>query len=151
MQPDAEHQQHHADLGQLRRDVAVGHETGRERPDDDARHEVAHQRRHAQPRGHEAQQQRQAERGGECLDQSAMGHAVHFAGNGAAALEKNHLARTPRAAFRPPQPQPRASARVISAAGALRQPLAFWPPHRGVKSVRPVSRAASGAVGVWRK
>ena len=51
MQADAEHQQDHADLGQLRRQGLVGDEAGRERPDHDAREQVAHQRRQPQRAG----------------------------------------------------------------------------------------------------
>jgi rubrerythrin len=45
MQPDAEHQQHDADLGQLRGDLDVGHKTRRGRTDDDAGQQVTDQRR----------------------------------------------------------------------------------------------------------
>src|SRR5581483_1108766 len=49
MQADAEHQEHHADLGELARQLAVGDESRRRRTDDDARGEVAHQRREPEP------------------------------------------------------------------------------------------------------
>ena len=45
MQPDAEHQQDHADLGELVGEVLVGDEAGRERSDRDAGEQIADQRR----------------------------------------------------------------------------------------------------------
>jgi hypothetical protein len=44
VQADAEHQQDHADLGQLRRERLVGDEARRERADHYAREQVADQR-----------------------------------------------------------------------------------------------------------
>ena len=67
VQADAEHQQDHADLGQLRRQGLVGDEARGERPDDHARQQVAHQRRQLQPVGqhaeHEGQHEADAEQG----------------------------------------------------------------------------------------
>ena len=45
MEPDAEHQQDHADLGELVGDVLVGDIAGRERPDQDTGEQIADQRR----------------------------------------------------------------------------------------------------------
>jgi hypothetical protein len=44
VQADAEHEQHHADLGQLPGHGAIGDEPRAERADRDARDKVAHQR-----------------------------------------------------------------------------------------------------------
>ena len=77
VQADAEHQQHHADLGQLRRQVQVGDEAGRVRPQQHARQQVAHQRRQAQARRGEAQHQRQPQRGSQRDDERHVG--VHGA------------------------------------------------------------------------
>src|SRR3954468_6228604 len=49
MQPDAEHQQHHADLGELVCDALVGDKSGRERTDEDPGHEITHERGKSQP------------------------------------------------------------------------------------------------------
>ena len=51
VQPDAEHQQHHADLGELARELDVGDEARRGGPDHDAGEQVADQRRQPQPHG----------------------------------------------------------------------------------------------------
>ena len=45
VQADAEHQQDHTDLGQLRCQFLVGDEAGREWPDDHSRQQIADQRR----------------------------------------------------------------------------------------------------------
>ena len=45
MQADTEHQQDHADLGQLDGDILVGDKAGRERADDNACHQISDQRR----------------------------------------------------------------------------------------------------------
>ena len=47
MQPDAEHHQHHADLGELAGELDVGDEARRGRADDDAGDEIADERRQA--------------------------------------------------------------------------------------------------------
>ena len=52
MQAHAEHQQDHAELGELRRQFAVGHEAGCERPHHYAGQQVSHQRRHAEAIGY---------------------------------------------------------------------------------------------------
>ena len=49
VQPDAEHQQDDADLGQLLGQVPVGDEAGRVRPDDDPGQQVADDRRQPEP------------------------------------------------------------------------------------------------------
>ena len=61
VQADAEHQQHHADLGELPREVDIGDEARRGRPDEDAGEQIADQRRQLQARRDEAEDQRQAE------------------------------------------------------------------------------------------
>ena len=61
MQADAEHQQDHADLGELGGEVGVGDEARRERPDGDAGEQVADERRQAHARGEEAEAERQDE------------------------------------------------------------------------------------------
>ena len=71
VQADAEHQQHHADLGELaRRCSASATKPGVAGPIDDAREQVADQRRQAQPGRDEAEDQRQREAGGERGDQA---------------------------------------------------------------------------------
>ena len=83
VQADAEHQQHHADLGQFAGDLHVGDEAGRARPDHDAGQQVAHQRRQLQPRRDEAEQQRQAERRGDGGDEwDRVVHAPDACRNG---------------------------------------------------------------------
>jgi hypothetical protein len=69
VQSHPEHQQHHADLGELPREREVGHEAGGGRTDQHARDEVADQRRQAQPHRDEAEQQRDAEGGRQRGDQ----------------------------------------------------------------------------------
>jgi hypothetical protein len=49
MEADTEHQEDHADLGQLVGQALVGDVSGRERADQDAGKEVADERRKAQP------------------------------------------------------------------------------------------------------
>ncbi len=49
MEPDAEHQQNDADLGQLIGDVLVGNVARRERADEDAGDQIAHERRELEP------------------------------------------------------------------------------------------------------
>jgi hypothetical protein len=55
--------------------------------------------------------------------------------HGDAQLPEHHPASQPA--------RPAASARVISPAGMARQPLAFWPHHRGEKSPLPAASAAA--------
>ena len=49
MQPDAEHQQNDADLGQLIGDVLIGNVARRERADKDAGDQIAHERWKLEP------------------------------------------------------------------------------------------------------
>jgi hypothetical protein len=70
MQADAEHQQHHADLGQLGGKRDVGHEAGRGRADGDAGGEIADQGRQAHAHGEHAEQQAEAEGGSDGGDQA---------------------------------------------------------------------------------
>jgi hypothetical protein len=44
VEPDAEHQQNHADLGQLLGEIHVGDEPGRRGPEQHAGDEIAHER-----------------------------------------------------------------------------------------------------------
>ena len=77
MQADAEHQQDDADLGELRGELAVGDEAGRERADGDARQQVADERRQLQPDGDEAADEREREADGDRRDQRGLvGHGV---------------------------------------------------------------------------
>jgi hypothetical protein len=76
MHSDAEHEQHHADLGQLARELDVRDEARRGRADRDAREQIPDQHRQPQTRGHDTEDQREAERGRDRRDQrDAMGHA----------------------------------------------------------------------------
>ena len=69
MQPDPEHQQHHADLGQLGGNLQVGNETGRRGADDDSRQQIANECRHAQTLGNHTEDQGDAETGCQCRNQ----------------------------------------------------------------------------------
>jgi len=69
VQADTEHQQHHADFGELRGEVHIGDKTGRRRPDQDAGHEIADQGRQLDPFGDEAEYQRRTEAGGKGGDE----------------------------------------------------------------------------------
>ena len=55
MKADAEHQQDHADLGELADRLRIDVDAGRERPRRDPRHQVADERRQAQPGGEETE------------------------------------------------------------------------------------------------
>jgi hypothetical protein len=55
MQADPEHEQDHADLGQLRDEVDVAHEAGRVRPHGDAGQQVTDQGRQAEAPGQHAE------------------------------------------------------------------------------------------------
>ena len=55
MEPDAEHQQDDAELGELVGEVLVGDEAGGERPDGNACKQVAHERRQLEAVRHRAQ------------------------------------------------------------------------------------------------
>src|SRR6185437_9360394 len=61
MQPDAEHQQDHPDLGELERQSLIDDKSWRERADDDAGEEISHQRRQFEPMGNRAQYEGEAE------------------------------------------------------------------------------------------
>jgi hypothetical protein len=72
MQADAEHEQHHADLGELRCQPGVRHEPRSERPDEHAGEQVAHQRRQAHAGCQEAEHQGQAQAGGNRRDEGQV-------------------------------------------------------------------------------
>ena len=75
VQAHAEHEQHHADLGQLARERHVGHEPRRVRADEDPGHEVAHDGRELRARGRHAQDHGEAQAGGDRGDQGdVVGH-----------------------------------------------------------------------------
>ena len=59
MQTDAEHQQDHANLGELPGESSIADESRREGADRDARQQVADDRRNAHQIGHQAEEQRQ--------------------------------------------------------------------------------------------
>ena len=71
---DAEHQQDDADLGQLLRHVAVGHEAWRVRSDEESGDEIPDDRGEADAMGGEAEDQRRAEAAGERQDQIERVH-----------------------------------------------------------------------------
>ncbi len=64
MQPDAEHQQDHPDLGQLARKPGIGHKTRRDRPHQNPGQQIAHQRRQLQAIGKIAKDRREPETDG---------------------------------------------------------------------------------------
>ncbi|MFD2836178.1 hypothetical protein ACFS3C_04785 [Azotobacter vinelandii] len=75
MQADAEHQQHHADLGEFVAEMGIGHEARGEGAEDDAGQQVADQGRQPEAGGEDTQHQGQAERSGQGGDQGkAMRH-----------------------------------------------------------------------------
>jgi hypothetical protein len=55
----AEHQQDHADIGEVVGDALIGDESGRERPDHHAGEEIANERRNLQPVRNRAEAERQ--------------------------------------------------------------------------------------------
>ena len=69
MQPDAKHQQHHANFGQLRRRLDVGDKTRRRRADDDASQQIADQRRQFQAFGNHTENERPPKGSGDGGDQ----------------------------------------------------------------------------------
>jgi hypothetical protein len=75
VQAHAEHQQDHADLRELRGEICVGNESGRERPDRDAGQQVADQRRqaHASREKPEPEREDEADRD-QCNELGVMGH-----------------------------------------------------------------------------
>jgi hypothetical protein len=64
MQPDTEHQENDADLGELVGDILVGDIAWRERPEDDAGEEITDRRRELQTMGEhpEAEGEHEADR-----------------------------------------------------------------------------------------
>ena len=66
LDPDAEHQQDHAEFGELERDIGIGDKPGRERPDQDAGHDVPDDRGQPDMPGDEPADERsgQADRDG---------------------------------------------------------------------------------------
>ncbi|MNV33862.1 hypothetical protein D3C71_1252500 [compost metagenome] len=75
VQADAEHQQHHAQLGQLVGQCLVGDEARSERADADASNQVTDQRRQAQLVGQRAEDEGEPETNGNDVDQ--VGVMVH--------------------------------------------------------------------------
>ena len=69
LQPDAEHQQDDADLGELLGQRRVGDEAGRVRPDQRAGQQIADDRRQAEPLRDVAEHQRRREAAGQRQDQ----------------------------------------------------------------------------------
>jgi hypothetical protein len=65
MQSDAEHQQDHADFGELARETRVGDEARREGADRDTRDQVSDDRRHLEQVGPQPEQQCKHETDGE--------------------------------------------------------------------------------------
>jgi hypothetical protein len=72
VQADPEHQQDHADLGQLRRQLLVGHIAGGERPDQHAGQQVADEHRQLQPVGDGAEHEGQSQARDDGGDQRGM-------------------------------------------------------------------------------
>ena len=72
VQPDAEHEQDDADLGELRRELLVGHVARREGADHHARDEVADERRKPQPLRQGPEHERQAEARHDGRDQGGV-------------------------------------------------------------------------------
>ena len=75
LQPDAEHQENHADLRQLLGERAVRDEARRVWTDQDPGEQVADDRRQADALRDEAQDQRRAETASECEDQIVVVHS----------------------------------------------------------------------------
>src|SRR5262245_39219335 len=61
MQPHAEHEQHHADFGEFRRDLGVGDKAGRVRTYDHAGQQVSDERWQLESCGEKAKHQRNTE------------------------------------------------------------------------------------------
>jgi hypothetical protein len=72
VQPDAEHEEDDADLGELRRQPGVGDVAGGERAHGDARQQVADERGQMESRRDQAEQKRQAEPGGDRRDEGGL-------------------------------------------------------------------------------
>ena len=79
MKPDAEHQQHDADFGQLRGDRHISHKAWCGRADDNARDQLASQHRNLESLGDETQKPRHAEASGNRRDNvDVMFHAIFW-------------------------------------------------------------------------
>ena len=78
MQADAEHQEDHADLGQLVRDSLIGHVSRRERTDEDAGDQVADERREPQPLRHHAEYECEHQGDDDGRDQAYGAASVEF-------------------------------------------------------------------------
>ena len=74
MQADTEHQENHADLGELLGQLGIGDEAGRVRTYDNARDEVANERRQPEPMREVPEHQRRGEPPGQCQDQAEVLH-----------------------------------------------------------------------------
>ncbi len=74
LQANAEHEQDDADLSQLLRVLAIGHEPWRVRTDDDAGDEITGDRGESDPLGEVAEHQRGRQPAGQGQDQSAVWH-----------------------------------------------------------------------------
>jgi hypothetical protein len=89
VEPDAEHEQDHAELGELRGEPGVGHVARGERAHGDAGQEVAEDRRQPEPRGEQAEEEGQPEPGRDGGDErgvvrhDAVGRGVANPGAGA--------------------------------------------------------------------
>ena len=70
--PYAEHQEDHADLRELLREVGIGDEAGAVRPDGDSRDEVPDERRQAQPDREHAEEKCESQAGGDRRDERGM-------------------------------------------------------------------------------
>ena len=82
VQPDAEHQEDDAELGELRGQPGVAHEARRERPDGDARDQVADDGRQAQPRSEQPEHEGDPEPRRDDGDQRRLvNHRVTIAGS----------------------------------------------------------------------
>ena len=119
MQANAEHQQHHADLGQLGGNLQVGNEAGRRRADDDSRQQIANECRHAQTLGNHTKDQRDAKT--RCQRRN-QGDVVLHAENISIALAASMSRRVTLAGAACPQAQRVKSPAIESATG-------LWSPH----------------------
>jgi hypothetical protein len=79
-----EHEEDHADFGQLLRETGVCDESWRERAYDNACNEVSNKRRQAKPRGNQAEKEGQADAGGYCCDEGGV--VMHGSTGGALVL-----------------------------------------------------------------
>ena len=99
MQPDPEHQQDDADLGELQRQVLVGDKAGRGRADRDAGEQIPDQRRDAQPVGDRAEDEGEADAEDDRRDQRGR-VVLHDAGSILRYVERSPL-RSPPGGGRP--------------------------------------------------